>query len=78
MICRYCFIAVLCFVIAVCIFHILFGLSFLFSSVLSKLQSLLALNENLKRQEEEYKAQCKVWRHFYDQILLLNFDFFAL
>jgi hypothetical protein len=32
----------------------------LFDSVLSSLRSLVALNENLKKQEEEFKAHCKV------------------
>ena len=40
---------------------IFFFLSFfLTESVLQKLRSIVAMNENLKRQEQEFRAHCKV------------------
>ena len=38
-----------------------FFISFFFTkSVLQKLRSIVAMNENLKRQEQEFRAHCKV------------------
>ena len=42
---------------------IFFFLSFfLTESVLQKLRSIVAMNENLKRQEQEFRAHCKVFK----------------